>query len=107
MTEDATGAVTVMLVDDHQVLRQGLAALVDAADGLVVVAQAGDGAEALTTARQARPQVVLMDLSLPGTDSLGISERTVKVHVGHVFRAIGVADRTSAALWAREHLPQE
>jgi DNA-binding NarL/FixJ family response regulator len=36
--------------------------------------------------------------------SLGISERTVKVHLGNIFRRIGVADRTSAALWAREHL---
>jgi DNA-binding NarL/FixJ family response regulator len=36
--------------------------------------------------------------------SLGISERTVKVHLGNVFRRIGVGDRTSAALWAREHL---
>ena len=36
---------------------------------------------------------------------LGISERTVKVHLGNVFRRIGVGDRTSAALWAREHLP--
>ena len=35
---------------------------------------------------------------------LGITERTVKVHLGSVFRRIGVADRTSAALWAREHL---
>jgi DNA-binding NarL/FixJ family response regulator len=35
---------------------------------------------------------------------LGISERTVKVHVGNVFRRIGVTDRTSAALWARQHL---
>jgi DNA-binding NarL/FixJ family response regulator len=35
---------------------------------------------------------------------LGIAERTVKVHLGSVFRRIGVADRTSAALWAREHL---
>jgi DNA-binding NarL/FixJ family response regulator len=39
--------------------------------------------------------------------SLGISERTVKAHLGRVFRQIGVADRTSAALWAREHLPPE
>lgn len=39
--------------------------------------------------------------------SLGIAERTVKVHLGNVFRRIGVADRTSAALWAREHLPAE
>ena len=36
--------------------------------------------------------------------ALGISEQTVKVHLGHVFRRIGVADRTSAALWARDHL---
>jgi DNA-binding NarL/FixJ family response regulator len=35
---------------------------------------------------------------------LGIAERTVKVHLGSVFRRLGVADRTSAALWAREHL---
>ena len=35
--------------------------------------------------------------------SLGISERTVKVHLGNVFRRIGVSDRTSAALWARDH----
>ena len=37
--------------------------------------------------------------------TLGITERTVKVHVGNVFRRIGVADRTSAAFWARENLP--
>ena len=38
--------------------------------------------------------------------SLGIAERTVKVHLGNVFRQIGVADRTSAAMWARDHLPE-
>lgn len=36
---------------------------------------------------------------------LGISESTVKVHIGNIFRQIGVRDRTSAALWAHEHLP--
>ena len=36
--------------------------------------------------------------------SLGITERTVKAHLGKVFRQIGVADRTSAAMWARDHL---
>jgi DNA-binding NarL/FixJ family response regulator len=39
--------------------------------------------------------------------ALGISERTVKVHVGHVFRQIGVTDRTSAALWGRQYLADE
>lgn len=37
--------------------------------------------------------------------ALGITERTVKAHLGSIFRQIGVADRTSAALWARDHLP--
>ncbi|MDQ1739972.1 MAG: hypothetical protein QOE53_1624 [Pseudonocardiales bacterium] len=38
--------------------------------------------------------------------TLGIAERTVKVHLGNVFRRIGVSDRTSAAMWARDHLPE-
>jgi DNA-binding NarL/FixJ family response regulator len=37
---------------------------------------------------------------------LGISERTVKAHLTNVFSALGVSDRTQAALWAREHLPE-
>ncbi len=39
--------------------------------------------------------------------SLGIAERTVKAHLGNIFRRIGVSDRTSAALWARDNLPDE
>jgi DNA-binding NarL/FixJ family response regulator len=206
-----------MLVDDHQLVRAGLAALLDAADDLDVVAEAADGLEALELARVHRPAVVLMDLSMPIMDGvqatrqlmtelpetyvvvltsfadrdrvaealssgaigyllkdcdphellsavraaakgltpldprvagallpkvvtvqphveaaavpalsvrerevlalvsnglpnkqigrqLGISERTVKVHLGNIFRRIGVGDRTSAALWARENL---
>ncbi|MDQ1731537.1 MAG: hypothetical protein QOK10_1696 [Pseudonocardiales bacterium] len=38
--------------------------------------------------------------------TLGIAERTVKVHLGNVFRRIGVSDRTSAAMWARDNLPE-
>jgi DNA-binding NarL/FixJ family response regulator len=205
--------VTVLLADDHHLVRSGLAGLVDGADGLRVVGQAADGAEAVALADQLRPDVVLMDLSMPVLDgieatrrivagradaavvvltsfsdtarvgdalaagaigyllkdcdprdlvaavrsaarghapldprvarsllptrtespadrlsarerqvlrligqgmankqigrALGISERTVKVHVGHVFRQIGVTDRTSAALWGKEHLGDE
>jgi DNA-binding NarL/FixJ family response regulator len=209
MTED----ITVLLADDHHLVRSGLAGLVDAADGMRVIGQAADGAAAVALAAERAPDVILMDLSMPGTDGveatrqvlalrpgtrvvvltsfsdhdrvsaavaagavgyllkdcepeelvaavrsaaqgyspldprvagallpsaaaprpadrlsarerdvlrllarglankqigreLGIAERTVKVHVGHVFRLLGVADRTSAALWAREHLPE-
>jgi DNA-binding NarL/FixJ family response regulator len=209
----ADGDVTVLLADDHHLVRSGLAGLVNGAIGLRVVAEAADGEQAVLLADQLRPDVVLMDLSMPVLDGveatrrivkarpdaavvvltsfsdtarvgealaagatgyllkdcepseliaavrsaalghapidprvarallpsrtespaarlsarevqvlrligrglankqigreLGISERTVKVHVGNVFRQIGVSDRTSAALWGREHLGDE
>ena len=202
--------IRVIVVDDHRLVRAGLISLLMAAEGIEVVGEAADGLQAQDTVAQARPDVVLMDLSMPVLDGiaatrallaarpdlavialtsfsdraqvqdvlaagavgyllkdcaphelvaavrsaaaghapldprvaalllpgrqpdprrllserevqvlelaatglankqigrrLGISEATVKAHLGNVFRRIGVADRTSAALWAREHL---
>jgi DNA-binding NarL/FixJ family response regulator len=204
--------IRVLLVDDHEVVRAGLIALLSTADDIEIVGQAADGAQALVQVGALVPDVVLMDLSMPIMDGvtatgllsrdypevcilaltsfadkgkvreaiaagargyllkdsspdellsavraaaaghtpldprvagallpargespaegaglsdrevqvlrlvstglankqvarqLGITERTVKVHLGNVFRRIGVGDRTSAALWAREHL---
>ena len=205
--------IRVLLVDDHRLVRAGLTSLLATAAGVEVVGEAADGAHALEQVAATRPDVVLMDLSmpvmdgvtatralrtrhpetrvvvlssfsdrsrvreavaagatgyvlkdctpdellsavrsaavghapldprvagalLPGRDTaspaellserdqqvlrlagkglankqigreLGTSERTVKGHLGNVFRRIGVTDRTSAALWAREHLEQ-
>jgi DNA-binding NarL/FixJ family response regulator len=208
---------SVVIVDDHRLVRAGLRFMIEDVDDLTVVGEAGDGAAAVGVVAATCPDVVLMDLSMPGVDgveairrlraaghlppvvvltsfaeservtsaleagavgyllkdsepgeviaairaaaaghapidarvarallpgargasggvarsapgdalsarerevlahvarglankqiarSLGISERTVKVHLGNVFRRIGVADRTSAALWARDH----
>jgi DNA-binding NarL/FixJ family response regulator len=205
-----TERIGVLLVDDHQMVRTGIATLLAATDEIVVVGQAGDGADAVAAAAETLPDVVLMDLSMPVLDGveatrrilesqpdvrvvvltsfsdrdrvsdalaagavgyllkdcdpadllaavrsaaaghvpldprvarvllptgqtrpedamsprevevlrlvaqglankqigrrLGITERTVKAHLGRVFRALGVADRTSAALWAHDHL---
>jgi DNA-binding NarL/FixJ family response regulator len=56
----------VLLVDDHQLVRAGLASLIDADPEMLVVATAADGAEALEVALREQPDVVLMDLSMPG-----------------------------------------
>ena len=55
-----------MLVDDHPAFRKGMAALIESEPDLRVVAEAGDGCRALEVYRQSRPDVVLMDLRLPG-----------------------------------------
>lgn len=204
--------IRVLLVDDHRLVRTGLASLVEAEPDMIVVGVASDGVEAVSVASEVRPDVVLMDLSMPvmdgvtatremrancpdaqvvvltsfsdrdrvldaihagaigyllkdsdhedllrgiraaatgaapldprvarevlraGTESparvtltererdvlrllvaglankqiaarLGITERTVKAHLGSAFQRLGVQDRTAAALWAAEHLP--
>jgi DNA-binding NarL/FixJ family response regulator len=58
--------IRVMLVDDHPAFRAGLAALIENETDLKVVAEAGDGLEALKLYREKKPDVVLMDLRLPG-----------------------------------------
>ena len=63
--EKATG-ITVMLVDDHPAFRKGMAALIESEPNLRVVAETGDGCQALSVYRQSQPDVVLMDLRLPG-----------------------------------------
>jgi DNA-binding NarL/FixJ family response regulator len=207
--------IRVLLVDDHRLVRTGLASLIEAAPDMTVVGVASDGAEAVEVAAASRPDVVLMDLSMPmmsgieatrrivdadtaryvlvltsfsdrdrvmdalaagavgyllkdsdheellrgiraaaAGDSpldprvarevlrataripsvrvgltqrerevlrlvaeglankqiaarLGITERTVKAHLGSAFSRIGVGDRTSAAMWVQRHLLQD
>jgi DNA-binding NarL/FixJ family response regulator len=58
-------AIRVLLVDDQQIVRQGLATILKYAPGIEVVGQAGDGNEAVALARHLNPDVVLMDLKMP------------------------------------------
>jgi DNA-binding NarL/FixJ family response regulator len=59
-------AVRVLLVDDHEVVRRGTRELLDRAEGIDVIGEAQDGIEAIELARRLRPDVVLMDVALPG-----------------------------------------
>ncbi len=64
------GPIRVLIADDQRVVRDGLRMLVGLIDGIDVVGTAGDGAEAVRLAEAHRPDVVLMDLRMPGTDGI-------------------------------------
>jgi DNA-binding NarL/FixJ family response regulator len=69
--------IRVLVVDDQRVVREGLTMLVGLIDGVEVVDAAGDGAEAVELAERHRPDVVLMDLRMPGTDGVWA---TIRLH---------------------------
>jgi DNA-binding NarL/FixJ family response regulator len=62
--------IRVLLVDDHQVVRRGLRTFLEIQDDIEVVGEAGDGAEGVARTEELRPDVVLMDIKMPGTDGI-------------------------------------
>ena len=62
--------ISVLLADDQPLLRRGFRMILEAQDGLTVAGEAGDGAEAVDLARRCQPDVVLMDIRMPGTDGI-------------------------------------
>lgn len=84
-SESTTGMVTVLLVDDQPTVRQGLRMRLALEDDLVVVGEAGDGMSALQQAVVLRPNVVVMDLTMPRLDgiaaTLALGELGIKTAV--------------------------
>jgi len=68
------GKISVLIADDHPVVRQGLRAFLELQPDIQVVGEAGDGAQAARLAQQLRPDVVLLDLVMPGTDGVAALE---------------------------------
>ncbi|HKK92278.1 MAG TPA: response regulator transcription factor, partial [Longimicrobiales bacterium] len=66
---------SLLLVDDHAMFRAGIRALLEAEDRFEVVGEASSGEEAIDRVRELRPDVVVMDLSMPGTNGLEATRR--------------------------------
>lgn len=98
MTDDE---VTVVLADDHVVVRRGLRLLLDSEPGLRVIAEAGDVPDALHKVRAHRPQVLVLDLNMPGEPSLGAIPRFLQQTPG---TAIVVLTMQKDPTYAREAL---
>jgi DNA-binding NarL/FixJ family response regulator len=64
--------ISVLIVDDHPVVRQGLRALLEVQDDMTVAGEAGDGPAAISLAESLRPDIVLLDLKLPGMDGVAV-----------------------------------
>lgn len=88
-------SIRVVIVDDQALIRAGFAAILGAQPDITVVGEASDGDEALERVRQTRPDVVLMDIRMPGRDGLSATEviasdpelRSVKVIVLTTFES--------------------
>jgi DNA-binding NarL/FixJ family response regulator len=77
--------IRILVVDDHRVVREGLRSFLDLQDDLEVVGEAADGDEAVARAEELRPDVILLDLRMPGADGVaalrGLAERGNRARV--------------------------
>jgi DNA-binding NarL/FixJ family response regulator len=92
--------IRVLVVDDHPVLRAGLAQLLSGAGDIDVVGLGGDGAEAVSLARELSPDVVLMDLQMPEVDGVEATRQIVAEELAQVLVLTSYSDgeRIVAAL---------
>ena len=85
-TQAGDGAIKLLIADDHPVVRDGLSGMFASDPGFEVLGEASDGAEAIRLAQQLRPDVILMDLRMPGTD--GVTAITELTRLGVAARVL-------------------
>lgn len=91
----------VLLVDDHALVRGGLRALIGGFAGFTVVGEAADGREALARVSELQPDIVVMDLSMPGLNGL---DATARIHAEHPHCAVLALSMHTAAHYVGEAL---
>ncbi len=94
--------ISVLIVDDHPVVRQGLRVLLEVQDGIEVAGEADDGDTALTLAASRAPDVILLDLKLPGRDGIAVlTELKARNSTARVLVLTSATDPASASLAMR------
>jgi DNA-binding NarL/FixJ family response regulator len=80
-------AIQILICDDHAEFRRGLRALLDTAPGLEVAGEAADGREAVNIAASLQPDIILMDLHMPGTNGVEATRRILQTspHIGIIM----------------------
>ena len=95
--------ISVLIVDDHPVVRQGLRVLLEVQDGIQVAGEARDGPTALKLAAEHDPDVILLDLKLPGMDGLAVlTELNARDTTSKVLVLTSVTDPVAAGRAMRE-----
>src|SRR5215475_6678096 len=97
-----TGPITLLIVDDHPVVRDGLSGMFAPDPEFEVVGEAADGAEAIRLASTLRPDVILMDLRMPGMDGVSAITELTKRGVGARVLVLTTYDTDSHVLPAIE-----
>ncbi|MEV6972773.1 response regulator transcription factor [Kitasatospora sp. NPDC093806] len=80
MDQVASRTLRILLVDDHELFRAGLRQLLDRIDSLTVVGEASSGADVLSAVERLAPDVVLMDIGMPGTDGIEATRTLLARH---------------------------
>ncbi|MEC4674598.1 MAG: response regulator transcription factor [Nitrospirota bacterium] len=75
--------IKVLIVDDHRIVREGLSAILETKEEIEIVGEAGDGGEAVEKARQLLPDVIVMDVSMPGMTGVEAT-RIIKREMPHI-----------------------
>jgi DNA-binding NarL/FixJ family response regulator len=98
---DSLGKITVLLVDDHSLVRRGFRRMLEDESDITVVGEAGDGTEAVRLARELHPQVIVMDCALPGMNGL-VATRSILA--ANPKTAVLMLSMHSEETWVRQAL---
>jgi DNA-binding NarL/FixJ family response regulator len=89
------GMLTIFVVDDHMVVREGLKALINAQADMTVIGEAGEGAAALQQIQAAQPDVVIMDISMPGLNGIKATEELHNAYPNVKVLVLSIHEDTS------------